>query len=391
MTQFIKNFITALPRRLGGLAGRLAPVRRNKVLVCSYYGKGYGDNPKYIVDALLKTGEKLRIIWLVKAGQQDDQLPDGVERCVMGTFAAAYHQATAKVWIDNSRKYFRFKRKEQFYLQTWHGFALKRIEKDVADQLDDAYVNQAVRDSRATDLIVSDSDFMTGLYRNSFWYDGPVEQWGAPRNDIVVRGDGAVCAKVRAHYGLAPETAMVLYAPTFRADHSVEAYSLDYEKLLAVCREKFGSEFALLVRLHPILADVDTGIRYDGKRIINATPYPDLQELLCAAAVVITDYSSLMFDFTLSGKPCFLFATDIEKYRQDRNFYFDLEALPFAIGTSNEELERNIRAFDPGKYEAALKDFQKKTGMVTGGTASDQCARRILEVIRQNRKDYRTV
>jgi CDP-glycerol glycerophosphotransferase len=358
----------------------LLPISKNKVLIESYCGRGYGDNPKYIAEALLKQNEKIKIIWIVKSKKDTEQMPKDVITCRYRSLKRIYHLSTAKVWIDNCRKDFVFKRKKQIYIQTWHGFALKRIEKDVADKLNEGYVKTCIHDAKHTDYIISCSSFMTNIYRNSFWYDGEIVEWGAPRNDIFLTENRNIREKVYGFYNLKPETKTVVYAPTFRADETLEPYSVDYMRLKKACEKRFGGDFVVLVRLHPNIAakSKELGITYTDE-LVNATYYPDMQELLCACDIVISDYSSLMFDFALSYKPCFQFATDIDAYKGDRNFYFDLSAMPFALATNNDELEKNVLAFEEEEYKSALTEFYKSVGMVMDGKSSEKCAEMILK------------
>ena len=117
---------------------------------------------------------------------------------------------------------------------------------------------------------------------------------------------------------------------------------------------------------------------YDGRRIVDATMYPDMQELLCAADMLITDYSSCMFDFALSGKPCLQFAVDIEAYRADRGFYFPLDSLPFPLADSNEALRKQITGFDERAYRDAWQRFAEEQGLCEDGKAALRCAQWIL-------------
>ena len=230
-------------------------------------------------------------------------------------------------------------------MQTWHGFALKRIEQDAADALEPLYVRSCIQDSAQCDLMVSGSGFMTRLYQRAFWYQGSVAEYGTPRNDVFFSPQPQLSEKVRRAFGLPEDRKLVLYAPTFRADHSCSAYQLDVPALLEACRDRFGGQWSGLIRLHPNVAERSAGLfAYDGGAILDATAYPDMQELLCAADILVTDYSSCMFDFALSGKPCFQFATDIEAYRLDRNFYFPLDTLPFPLAGSNQALCRAVPA-----------------------------------------------
>ena len=118
-----------------GAIFRLLPVKKGRIVAENFFGKGYGDNPKYIYDELLINPE-LELVWLIKKNT-DTEFPVGVNVVKRGTLKELYYLATAQVWIDNSRKHYGIrKRKGQMYIQTWHGgIALKKIEKDVENSL----------------------------------------------------------------------------------------------------------------------------------------------------------------------------------------------------------------------------------------------------------------
>lgn len=375
---FLKRAALAISRRAAWLLCVLLPIRRNRIVVSNFGGRGYGDNPKYIVKELLSKGGGLEIVWLVKDRKEALTLPEGVKSCDIRSPLGAYYMATAGVWIDNCRRNFIFKRKKQLYIQTWHGFALKRIEKDVSDKLPKSYVRTAVHDSKHIDVMVSCSSFMTEIYKKAFWYEGDVLEIGAPRNDLLLGDRTQASKKVREAFSLDDGSGIILYAPTFRADGSLQPYSVDYKRLINACGEKFKRDFAVLVRIHPDIIEKCQSLSF-GPSVINASYYPDVQELLAAADIVISDYSSLMFDFVLTGKPCFQFATDIEEYKKDRNFYFRLDELPFALAVDNDGLERNILSFEEKEYKQGLERFYGEVGMVRDGSASRKCAELVIK------------
>lgn len=360
-------------------AARLRPIRENMVVFSSYYGRAVSDSPAAISELLHKKCPEADIVWLLK-DPDGIELPEGVRAVDIDSKARITTLMQAKVWVDNCRKGARFKRSGQYYLQTWHGFALKRIEKDAADALPPEYPEYAKRDSRQCDLIVSNSRFMTDIYRNSFWYDGEIAEFGSPRNDVFFRDEPSLRQKVFDALKLESDRHLVLYAPTFRADKSTDVYRLDPEKLLSACEKRFGGEWSLLVRLHPNVDDRSDGLfSYDGKRILNTTHYPDMAELMYAADMLITDYSSCMFDFALSGRPVFQFATDIEAYKNDRNFNLPLDALPFSLCESNDALSAAVECFDAARYKERWEGFTEKNGIVEDGKASERCADWIID------------
>ncbi len=359
--------------------GLFLPVDKKKVVFTSYYGRGYSDNPKAIAEAMLKQNADAKLVWLVKDEKEARSLPEGITPCPYNSAKRIWALSTARVWVDNCRKYERFKKKNQFYLQTWHGFPLKRIEKDAVESLPADYERGAMRDSSFTNLLLSNSDFYTDVMKRCFWYDGEIAVYGTPRNDVFVCPDPLVNEKVRNAFSLAEDRKLVLYAPTFRADHSTDAYRIDAARLHDACTKKFGGEWTVLIRLHPNVAGQSADLfAYDGKNIADATMYPDMQELLSAADILITDYSSSMFDFALSKKPCLRFANDVEAYTKDRNFYFSFDEIPFPVAESNDEMIALIENFDVVAYNEKRDAFYKRLNFCEDGKASQRCAEWII-------------
>lgn len=360
-------------------AAGLLPIRKNRVVFSSYYGRSASDSPAAICDALRKKQPNADILWILK-DPASAALPDGVHAVAYDSPRRIFALATARVWVDNCRKGAWRKRHGQYYMQTWHGFALKRIEKDAQAALPDFYPAYARRDSRQCDLIVSNSRFMTGVYRRAFWYDGPVAELGSPRNDVFFQLQPGLRDRVLHAFGLPMDRKLVLYAPTFRSDLQTDVYGLAPAPLLEACTKRFGGQWTLLVRLHPNVDTQSAGLfAYDGQTILDATRYPEMRDLLYAADLLITDYSSCMFDFALSGKPCLQFATDIEAYRNDRNFYFPLDDLPFPLAQDNAALSRAIACFDETAYARQWTAFTAQYGFCEDGHASERCAEWIAD------------
>lgn len=373
-----------LQKGLAWTSGRLLPIQKNKIVFTSFYGRGASDNPKAIVDELVKRPEALDIVWLANDPAHAG-VPVGVRVVQYDTPEAIRELCTARVWVDNCRKGARVKKAGQYYMQTWHGFALKRIERDVADQLskeDATYATYAQRDSKQIDVIVSDSSFMTDIYLRSFWYDGPVMEYGAPRNDILIQPPADAKQIVSAALGLPADCKLAMYAPTFRADGSLDAYNMDYHAVCAALQQRFGGRWIMLIRLHPHVMQKAKDLKFDGQTTFDATAFDDMQLLLSACDAVITDYSSLMFDFALTRRPCFQYASDIDAYKNDRNFYFPIDETPFPLARDNAEMARNIAAFDEAAYRRQCDAFYEKMGFRADGQASARCVDWILDKIK---------
>lgn len=333
------------------------PIQKKKVYLTNFNGRGFADNQKYIAKELLSRNNGYQLVWLLQ-NPKEQKLPKEIKPVKTGTIKEIYHMATAQFWINNVRfnQYFR-KREGQYYIQTWHaGLGFKRIEKDVEDTLSREYIEMAKTDSKAIDLIVSNGQFMTSHFKRIFWYDGEFLEKGHPRNDIFYTAGEEEKKRIYQTLGIRPHKKTVLYAPTFRADYGLSAYNMDYDRVLKVLSEKFGGEWVLLVRLHPNLFDKFDALNLRGENIINASSYSDMQELLFAADVMITDFTSAMFEFAVMDKPCFLYASDLEEYMKERGL-ITLDEVPFPKTDTNDGLEKIIMEYERESYLEKVHEF----------------------------------
>jgi len=359
----------------------LFPVKKNKIVICNFHGKPYGDNGKYIANKLMSEGVDCEIVWLIdKKNANDNLFPGKIKKANYKSLRGLYELSTAKIWIDNCRKdFYPPKRKGQFYIQTWHGgIALKKIEKDVETKLSDITIQIAKHDSKIADLFVSNSDFCTELYRNAFWYNGEIIECGSPRCDILLDNKIEVNKKVRDYFKVDLDANILIYAPTFRSDLNTKPYGIDFENLIKVLEKKYGGKWVILVRLHPNISEKSNFMKYTSS-VINATNYDDMYELLALSDILVTDYSSTMFEFSMTNKPVILYAPDIESYLEDRNFYFDIHSLPYPVVEDNHQLFEAIENFNSNVYAKAIDNFFVKLGVKENGDAS----KRIVEKIKQ--------
>ncbi len=365
---------------------RICPINTHKILSFNYGGHGYGDNGKYVCDALISKDKNICVIWPLSAGHKLGLAPANVKAVKFHSIAFFYHLATAKIWLSNSRvpTYFR-KRKNQYYIQLWHGVpALKRIEADAQDSLSNSYIQSAKHDSKLADLFISNSKYWTNFIRRTFWYNGSILECGTPRLDRLINRNAEIKKGIRAKINIT-ESCVVLYAPTFRKDMSLDCYALEYLKLRNTLEEKTGKSWHVCVRLHPNMTSSGVMLpQIEG--VTDCSKHADMYELMEMADLLITDYSSTMFEAGFANIPVILFATDIEKYRRDRNFYFDLAELPYPLVTSNEKLFEKIKHWDEKTYTQAVSQFNHKLGIKELGRASQELAQHILCVMGQERK-----
>lgn len=363
------------------------PIQPGKIVFDNYRGNGFGCNTKYVARELIKRGdaEKYDLVWLVsQTDLERGELPPQIRAVRYGSLKSFFELATAKVWVSNYHKiYFAQcglrKRKDQFFIQMWHGsLGIKMIENHVAILTQEKrWLRAAIASSRMTDFWISNSDFETNVYKSAFWgvTDEKTLLYGHPRNDVFFDDRMMALArhKVDCFYGTDGKK-LLLYAPTFREDYRTDCYRLDYIGLVHHLKSRFGGEWAVLARLHPRVKELANEILPPAAGIVDATRYADMQELLAAADCLITDYSSCAFDFMLTRRPVFLFATDVKEYDVERGFYYPLEATPFPLAQENVELMKNIDAFDKAAYLLKVEAFLAEKGCIEDGHASERVA-----------------
>lgn len=362
-------------------ACRLFPIRRNKVVFANFIGKGMGGSPKYIAEEILREGLGYDLVWLTE--DKKARFPKGIRPVKMYSVRGRYELATASVIVNNVKHKLPFKKRAgQYYIQTWHGdFALKFIEKEVEDKLNPGYVAESKADSRETDVVLSGSRQFSEIVRQSFWYDGEIFECGVPCNDPFFTSNESSIQSIRAMFGIQDGTHIALYAPTFRDGASKDFEIPDFEMVVNQLRAIDGHPWVLLVRFHPLDQGQLAKVSFSDC-VLNGSKYPDPQDITKAADFLITDYSSIMYDFALQRKPVVLFAPDIEQYQAARGLRQIFWEVPFPLAQTKEELPVALsKAFAPD-FSSRLETFLKdRVCSFDDGRASERVVARIKEVI----------
>jgi CDP-glycerol glycerophosphotransferase len=297
----------------------------------------------------------------------------------MFSLRGRYELATAAVIVNNVKHKLPFrKRSEQYYIQTWHGdFALKFIEKEVEDKLNPLYVEESKADSKETDLILSGSRQFTSIAKKAFWYDGEIFECGVPCNDPFFSPSETARRAICDKFGIPEDFKIALYAPTFR-DGKDKAFELpDFETIVDNLTTITGWSWVLLVRFHPLDQEQLAKVTFS-ERILNGSGYPDPQDITKASDFLITDYSSIMYDFALQRKPVILFAPDIENYQQTRGLRDIFWDVPFPLARTQGDIPGAIAAACVPSYIVKLESFlMDRVCSFDDGHASERVVERI--------------
>jgi CDP-glycerol glycerophosphotransferase len=264
------------------------------------------------------------------------------------------------------------------YLQTWHGTPLKRIAFDIERPIfqgSKRYLAEFRRDVAKWDVLVSPNRFSTEVFRRAFRYDGKVIETGYPRNDILSSPEAHETADaVRRQLRIPENVRTLLYAPTWRDD---EAFSLELD--LQELTEQLGDDYLVLLRAHSGVADtMPTNVL---PRVRDVSHHLDIRELYLVADVLVTDYSSAMFDFAVTGKPMLFYTYDLVEYRDRvRGFYFDFEQeAPGPLLMSTADVYAAVRELDgiSESFASAYEEFIRRFCYLEDGRAAE----RVIEAV----------
>lgn len=349
---------------------KIFPVKKNRIMFVSYGGKQFSCNPRAMYEYLTDIGEKFEFVWAI-----DDFSKIPAEENVIKVNPKAYikywfYQLTSKYLFTNMGFDYHLKRKNILWINTWHGGgAFKRINWKL--NMTSALEIYKKRSAPVTDIYVSSSKMFTDFQSEDDFIDKvKFVPTGMPRNDSFF--DSRKVREMRecgrGFIGLSDDDFIVLYAPTYRGLVDSQKYNLnfDFNSTYKRFSELSGKNVKFLFRAHHAMLH-DALLK--NNFILDATDYPDMQDLLCAADFLITDYSSSIWDYALLKKPCLLFTPDLKKYKSERGFYTPIETWPYYFFETNEDFIKNLTL---KVDEEKISNYQKLIGSYETGHACEQ-------------------
>lgn len=341
-----------------------------RVLYQSLQGR-YSDSPRALYEQWVATRPGDTHTWVAKPGFEAE-FPPGVPTVPNDGPVYQHAQEQADIIIASSHIGPYVKRPGALYVQTWHGTPLKRIHRD-AIQHGGSGLLPADRDIARWDLLLSPNSVTTARLRSAFGYDGQMLESGYPRNDVLSSPRaGDIRAAVRTQLGVADTTTLVLYAPTWRDDTRGVPQRTDEH--IADLRDLLHGDWKVMARLHYFTQG--SGLSDEDPFLIDVGGYPDVAPLYLAADVLVTDYSSVMFDFAITGKAMAFFAHDLDHYAGTlRGFYFDyFSTVPGPIADDVPTLGGALEALvsDRSPYAQKYRAFQDQFCHLEDGHAGDR-------------------
>ncbi|WNF37326.1 CDP-glycerol glycerophosphotransferase family protein [Bacillaceae bacterium IKA-2] len=360
---------------------KIIPVDKKLILFESGLGKQYGDSPRYIYEAVVKKKIGYSTVWVYNKNHEFlNPETKSVKRLSPLYY---YYLLRSKYWVNNQNfPNYIVKRPETTFLQTWHGTPLKKMLYDIetVQGRSEGYVDRIGSAINNWDYLISPSDYASKAFRSAFQYEGEILEVGYPRNDLFFaqNQNNTLVGDIVRSLNLPEGKKILLYAPTFRDNKTTKnnkfVFDIDFD--LDKLYEEFHEDYVLLLRMHVVISNrlyVDP--KYNDF-VFNVSDYPEMQELLVISNVLITDYSSVMFDFANSNKPILFYTYDLKEYRDNtRGFYIDFEEeAPGPLLFNTEELLLAIKDLEQFgvKYNQKYKDFQQKYCYLEDGNATQR-------------------
>ncbi|MEV5890043.1 bifunctional glycosyltransferase/CDP-glycerol:glycerophosphate glycerophosphotransferase [Nonomuraea fuscirosea] len=389
--QLMKRFNTPANKlRAYKLMIKVLPRRHDLALFESDVGKGYSGSPRAIYEELRRRDLPIEVVWSVARGRRN--FPADARLVRRGSWRYIYTMARAGVWVDSHGFPLDYpKPRGTRYLQTWHGQGIKSIGFDAPDLRGDFDKPRARWRAAVArwDALVSPSAEFSRVFLPSNGYSGKVYRCGTPRCDALVRAEPAVkgpAAEVRRRLEVPPGRRVLLYAPTYRDLGIGSGRSVRAD--LELMAEELAEDWVVLLRTHPVE-------RYRPPEhlrhfVRSAGSYPDINDLMLASDALLTDYSSVMCDYALTGKPMLFYIDDWDDYRlAERGVYHDLPAIaPGPCVSTTEELVAALRDL-PAVHASYAERYAAFRELWCADERGDAAARIVADFFTDSRQDSR--
>lgn len=377
-----RNFYTYLHRKVF-LKKDIDP---NLVVFESFMGKSYSCNPKYIYEYLLEHKPDMKFVWIYRDKPLDIiGNPKQVKRFSLKYY---YYMARAKYWVFNSRIPKHVRKKEgNIYLQTWHGTPLKTLVFDIKDiySANPNYKRDFYLQSRRWDYLISPNAYSSEIFRRAFKFEKTMLEYGYPRNDILYNGDENLINEIKSKINIPKDKKVILYAPTWRDDQFYERgkYKFELNLNLEKMRQELSDEYIIILRLHYHVASVLDVSEFKGFAYDLST-YDDIAELYLISDILITDYSSVFFDYANLRRPMLFYTYDLENYRDKiRGLYFDIETeVPGPLLRTTDQVIHAVQNIESiqSEYSDKYDKFYKRFCEWEDGKASENVVREVFKI-----------
>ncbi|MGA3231529.1 CDP-glycerol glycerophosphotransferase family protein [Lactiplantibacillus pentosus] len=383
----LKSIISQVYRKLFNLIAIMCPVRKHVVLFEAFNGKMPTDNPLYIYQALQAAHPDWHLVWGVKRQLLAEARRQYPQMTIIPRFSLQWLWVApvAEFWVLNARlPYWLRKNSKTTYIQTWHGTPLKRLGIDIPNVSmpgtdTEQYRQNFTTESRRWDYLIAPNQFSKDIFRRAFDFHNQFLDYGYPRNDRLVnqakdpQALAAIKQKIIGH----KTGKVILYAPTWRDDYFIRKgmYKMNLPFSLSKVVNALGKDDVLIIRPHYLVAESINIHGFEAQ--VKVCVDEDIDDLYLISDLLITDYSSVMFDYAILNRPMLFYPYDLAHYQGDiRGFYFDYDKVPGPVVTNELDfvsaLEQFLSQGNYPAYAAKMTAFRQQFTTWEKGTASER-------------------
>jgi len=380
------NLTKKIYKKVFIIIGKL-PKKDKTIVFESFLGKQYSCNPRAIYEHMQKEHPEFDCYWSIDPRYKSQF--EGLNLKLSNRFSIKWLllMGRTKYWVSNSRLPLWIpKPKNTTYLQTWHGTPLKKLGIDI-DEIHmpgtntNKYKRNFLSESYRWNYLISPNRFSTNIFQRAFCPGGETIETGYPRNDFLFNYTLSDKQSVRKKLDLPDGKKVILYAPTWRDNeyHEVGKYKFNLKMDLDQMRVQLGDEYVIVLRLHYLIAD-KLDLQEYNEFVYDGSNYSDIRELYIISDILITDYSSVFFDYANLKRPIIFYAYDIDMYRDNlRGFYFDYEkGIPGPITKTTKGLIQAIKCFADGKLTEEYSERMQRFTHLEDGNASKKIVDRVF-------------
>ena len=391
LIKLLKKYIFKLITFMYNMIYKHIKVDEKTIMFISYHGKGYLCSPKYIHKELLRDPrfKDFKFIYPLK---NKNEVIDGAEVIKYRGLKYFYYLAKSKYWIVNCKlPAYCLKKDNQVYIQTWHGTPLKRLAHDIEAKDDMTFYRSKMNRSEMTksydvdvekyDYLISPNSYSTDIFKSCFKIKPEkIKEYGYPRNDYLVNITDEEKDKLKNKYNIPKYKKVILYAPTWRDNKFnekgyIHELKVDFNKW----RNILGDEYVVIFKPHYLISNKFKDIKLDNF-LFSFDENVDINELYVMSDLLITDYSSVFFDYAILNRPILFYMYDLEEYRDElRGFYLDInKELPGKITIDEDELLSVIKNENYKEYDEKLKEFRNTYNNLEDGKASQRVINNLI-------------
>ncbi len=390
--RLIRKVLVKLIKSFYRIFSRFIIVDKKMVVFISFHGRGYSDNPRAIYEEMIKDHrfDDYEFIWFIKNNKDKNiSIPRGKIVGYLG-LSYFYYIAKAKYWIFNCKMpAYLYKKKNQVYLQTWHGTPLKRLGHDIQVDENTKFYRSGMSyqkmcetysiDSKRYNYMISPNSFCTEIFPRAFDVEcSKLIETGYPRNDFITNASKEDILSIKQKLSLPLDKKIILYAPTWRDNSFVaEGYTFELEADFNKWKELLGDDYIVVFKPHYLIIN-----KYENDHSLDGFLYSmkaeaEINELYVISDVLVTDYSSVFFDYAVLNKPIYFYMYDLQSYKEElRGFYLDIyKDLPGKIYEDETTLLSDIvnKHYD----FIALKEFNQRFNHAQDGT----CSKKVIDIV----------